>query len=245
MEYLPGGREAALSAGPRRYTLTHNDVTGSLQLSIGALLPLPRSHGRSKGRVTQLKQGTACCDRRDPAGAPVADARACHSMHVICSSMRIIRANLALPVCPAGREYNQRQLDGWYTRMVRDEILAEWQDTAPPAAGRTCSAGGGRHPRPSLHVFCHVRCASRRTLYTAVWDGLGTVHHVRSRLAAAAAGLRRFATAAAPPHRLCRPSCRSAVSSAALCPAALCVPAAARSCGRRPRSCAPSSSSGR
>lgn len=43
--------------------------------------------------------------------------------------------------------------------MVRDEILAEWQDTAPPAAGRTCSAGGGRHPRPSLHVFCHVRCA--------------------------------------------------------------------------------------
>lgn len=49
VEYLPGGREAALSAGPRRYTLTHNDVTGSLQLSIGALLPLPRSHGRSKG----------------------------------------------------------------------------------------------------------------------------------------------------------------------------------------------------
>lgn len=89
VEFLPGGREAALSAGPRRYTLTHNDVTGSLQLSIG-------------------------------------------------------------------REYNQRQLDGWYTRMVRDEILAEWQDTAPPAAGRTCSAGGGRHPRPSLHVFCHV-----------------------------------------------------------------------------------------
>ena len=35
IEYLPGGRELALAAG-RRYTLTHNDVTGSLQLSIGA-----------------------------------------------------------------------------------------------------------------------------------------------------------------------------------------------------------------
>ncbi|KAL4427829.1 hypothetical protein ABPG75_001918 [Micractinium tetrahymenae] len=89
VEYLTGGREAGLSAGPRRYTLTHNDVTGSLQLSIG-------------------------------------------------------------------REYNRQQLDGWYTRIVRDEILAEWQDTAPPAAGRTCAAGGGRDPRPSLHVYCHV-----------------------------------------------------------------------------------------
>ena len=34
VQYLPGGREAVLAAG-RRYTLTHNDVTGSLQLSIG------------------------------------------------------------------------------------------------------------------------------------------------------------------------------------------------------------------
>lgn len=37
VEYLPGGREAALGRSlRRRYTLTHNDVTGSLQLSIGA-----------------------------------------------------------------------------------------------------------------------------------------------------------------------------------------------------------------
>lgn len=35
VEYLPGAREAQLAAG-RRYTLTHNDVTGSLQLAIGA-----------------------------------------------------------------------------------------------------------------------------------------------------------------------------------------------------------------
>jgi hypothetical protein len=35
IEYLPGGRGPLISSG-RRYTLTHNDVTGSLQLSIGA-----------------------------------------------------------------------------------------------------------------------------------------------------------------------------------------------------------------
>jgi hypothetical protein len=35
IEYLPGGREPRLASG-RRYTLTHNDVTGTLQLSIGA-----------------------------------------------------------------------------------------------------------------------------------------------------------------------------------------------------------------
>lgn len=37
VEYLPDGRQPQLAAG-RRYTLTHNDVTGSLQLSIGARL---------------------------------------------------------------------------------------------------------------------------------------------------------------------------------------------------------------
>jgi hypothetical protein len=64
-----------LQAG-RRYTLTHNDLTGNLTLSIG-------------------------------------------------------------------REYNRQQLDGWYTRILRDEVLAEWRLTAD---------GGPL----SLHVFCHV-----------------------------------------------------------------------------------------
>ncbi len=45
---------------PRRYTLTHNDVTGALALSIGS-------------------------------------------------------------------EYNSAQLEGWYVRMIRDEVLAEWR----------------------------------------------------------------------------------------------------------------------
>ncbi|KAI7839280.1 hypothetical protein COHA_006978 [Chlorella ohadii] len=98
VEYLPGAREPGLAAG-RRYTLTHNDVTGSLQLSIG-------------------------------------------------------------------REYNQAQLSDWYTRMLRDEILAEWRDTAAPVRGSSSSGagsssdgeGGGWRsaPQPSLHIYCHV-----------------------------------------------------------------------------------------
>lgn len=58
---------------PRRYTLTHNDITGALQLSVGI-------------------------------------------------------------------EFNYQQISGFYTRLVRDDVRAEWR----------------MHPQPSLHVFCHV-----------------------------------------------------------------------------------------
>ncbi len=64
----------------RRYTLTHNDLTGCLTLSIGS-------------------------------------------------------------------EYNRDQLSGWYTKIVRDEVLAEWIIL-------TCSETS--HPRGELHVYCHV-----------------------------------------------------------------------------------------
>ena len=36
--------------------------------------------------------------------------------------------------------YDQKQISGWYTRFMRDEVLAEWK------AGEN----------PSLHVYCHV-----------------------------------------------------------------------------------------
>lgn len=75
VEYLPGANDKQL--GTRRYTLTHNDVTGTLQLAIGY-------------------------------------------------------------------EYNQRQLSGWYTRVVRDEVLAEWVSLS------------GAAPAMRLHVYCHV-----------------------------------------------------------------------------------------
>ena len=105
---------------PRRYTLTHNDVTGALALSIGP-------------------------------------------------------------------NYNSAQLEGWYVRMIRDEVLAEWRrddggGEKEEGGGKEAStsvdgdAAGGRErsssssgsssdsPAPppfassghSLHVFCHV-----------------------------------------------------------------------------------------
>ncbi|MGQ9721054.1 MAG: staygreen family protein [Candidatus Jordarchaeum sp.] len=40
-----------------------------------------------------------------------------------------------------GREYDKKQISGIYTRLMRDEVLAEWiTDDAKPA----------------LHVYCHV-----------------------------------------------------------------------------------------
>lgn len=75
--YLPGVSTCAVDEKmfvERKYTLTHNDLTGSLKLSIG-------------------------------------------------------------------REYNDEQLSGWYTRILRDEILAEW----------VVDEG-----MPKLHVYCHV-----------------------------------------------------------------------------------------
>jgi len=45
---------------------------------------------------------------------------------------------LFLTVAP---EIDRRQISGWYTRLMRDEVVAEWQE----------SADG-----PALHLFCHV-----------------------------------------------------------------------------------------
>jgi len=71
--YLPGV-EPETPIAPRRYTLTHSDLTGDLHLTIGP-------------------------------------------------------------------DYNLNQISGWYTRLMRDEVLAEWKDN---------------QDRPSLHVYCHV-----------------------------------------------------------------------------------------
>jgi hypothetical protein len=40
-----------------------------------------------------------------------------------------------------GSDYDRQQISGWYTRLMRDEVLAEWRDE-----------GDG----PALHVHCHV-----------------------------------------------------------------------------------------
>lgn len=81
VQYLPGAavsNSSSTTPGFRRYTLTHNDITGALQLSIGS-------------------------------------------------------------------DYNQRQVQGFYTRILRDEITAEWL-----FAGRADAAPA------ELHIYCHV-----------------------------------------------------------------------------------------
>ena len=40
-----------------------------------------------------------------------------------------------------GADYDEAQISGWYTRLMRDEVLAEWQRD---------------EHGPSLHVHCHV-----------------------------------------------------------------------------------------
>ncbi|MFC2046549.1 staygreen family protein, partial [Chloroflexota bacterium] len=49
-------------------------------------------------------------------------------------------------------EYDRRQVSGWYTRFMRDEVLAEWRDDTDG---------------PCLHVYCHV--SGGLVLGTAGW----------------------------------------------------------------------------
>jgi hypothetical protein len=41
-----------------------------------------------------------------------------------------------------GQSYNEPQISGWYARLMRDEVLAEWQKDSDG--------------RPALHIYCHV-----------------------------------------------------------------------------------------
>jgi len=49
-----------------------------------------------------------------------------------------VTGNLYLTI---GSNYNLKQISGWYTRFMRDEVLAERKDNKEG---------------PSLHVYCHV-----------------------------------------------------------------------------------------
>jgi hypothetical protein len=42
-----------------------------------------------------------------------------------------------------GSDYDRKQISGWYTRLMRDEVLAEWLREK-------------EEDRPTLHVHCHV-----------------------------------------------------------------------------------------
>jgi hypothetical protein len=45
---------------------------------------------------------------------------------------------LFLTIAP---KVDQKQISGWYTRLLRDEVVAEWQES---------------EDGPALHLFCHV-----------------------------------------------------------------------------------------
>jgi hypothetical protein len=49
-------------------------------------------------------------------------------------------------------EYDRKQVSGWYTRLMRDEVLAEWRED---------------ESGPCLHVYCHV--SGGLVLGTAGW----------------------------------------------------------------------------
>ena len=55
-----------------------------------------------------------------------------------------------------GKEYNHNQLSGWYTKILRDEVLAEWIVSRSFGAGSRSSPDGAAGLIYELHVYCHV-----------------------------------------------------------------------------------------
>ena len=53
-----------------------------------------------------------------------------------------------------GQDFNQPQISGWYTRLMRDEVLGEWRFE-------------GDKESLSLHLYCHV--SGGLVLGTARW----------------------------------------------------------------------------
>jgi hypothetical protein len=60
-----------------------------------------------------------------------------------------------------GPEYDHQQIAGWYTRVMRDEVLAEW-----------CDENG----EPALHIHCHV--SGGLIVGTAGWRNAIFVHEL-------------------------------------------------------------------
>ncbi len=96
---------------PRRYTLTHSDVTGDMFLSIGAT-------------------------------------------------------------------YDQKQISGWYTRLMRDEVLAEFKEEEGAV---------------SMHVYCHV--SGGIVFGPAGWRNEILHHHMRMVIEALRYGDRELVSA--------------------------------------------------
>lgn len=63
-----------------------------------------------------------------------------------------------------GRDYDRSQISGWYTRIMRDEVLAEWK-------------GDEEGDSLSLHLYCHV--SGGLIVGNAGWRYSIFQHHLR------------------------------------------------------------------
>jgi hypothetical protein len=53
-----------------------------------------------------------------------------------------------------GREYDHKQISGWYTKLMRDEVLAEWlEEDRGPRLDVYCHVSGGLALGPSRFRF--------------------------------------------------------------------------------------------
>jgi hypothetical protein len=74
-----------------------------------------------------------------------------------------------------GTDYDQKAISGWYTRLMRDEVLAEWRL---------------EKNQPELHVHCHV--SGGLVFGSARWRYSIFQHHLRQVLQAFRHGDRPF-----------------------------------------------------
>ena len=77
-----------------------------------------------------------------------------------------------------GETYNQKQISGWYTRLMRDEVLVELK---------------GENESFSLHVYCHV--SGGIVFGAAGWRNDILLHHMRMVIEALRYGDRELVSA--------------------------------------------------
>jgi hypothetical protein len=149
LQYLPGTEET----GPleaRRYTLTHSDRTGELQLSIGQ----DWHHAQFSGWYKKLMRDEVLAEWRGAAAAGIIAASA--------GLARTASGGLA------------RTASGGLARAASGGLSRDHRHTASSADAFSVPAGSAapeqQHPHdvPSLHVYCHVSASTALEIAGAV-----------------------------------------------------------------------------
>ncbi|GBF88790.1 histone-lysine N-methyltransferase [Raphidocelis subcapitata] len=135
VEFLPGA-SAGSPAPPcdRRYTLTHNDITGALRLSIGANF----NSRQVRGFYTRVLRDEVVAEWRFGGGAAAADEPS--------------SAAAAAAAAAAGPPQQQQRR----RRQQQQHRQRGGAADGPSSGNGGGGSGGGPSCRPSLHVFCHV-----------------------------------------------------------------------------------------